>query len=164
MKSAVLKPLFAKAQQRLLQFDQWQVQQIPRERNTRADRLANQAMNAGRDVVVTDRLALHASSRAGSASPAPDQAQADAHVVEVFVTRGPSRRLCPGGVRRGQLFVFTEVTPAGLCVDACAAVIDAVLALRDAGRDVGHREPVMTPRCGKTGCGAVFEVRLRRQG
>jgi ribonuclease HI len=45
VKSATLKPLFEEARDLLTCFDHWQVQHVRRHLNTRADALANQAMD-----------------------------------------------------------------------------------------------------------------------
>ena len=51
VKNQGLKPLFAKARRLLDGFDRWTITDVRRERNTRADELANLAMDLGRDVV-----------------------------------------------------------------------------------------------------------------
>ena len=53
VKAANLKPLFAEARDRLGKFPQWSIEHVRREKNKRADQLANLAMDAGRDVVET---------------------------------------------------------------------------------------------------------------
>ena len=47
VKSARLKPLFAEARALLSSFGQWRAEHVRRERNTHADRLANEAMDRG---------------------------------------------------------------------------------------------------------------------
>ena len=53
VKAANLKPLFATARERLDGFTQWSIEHVRREKNKRADQLANMAMDARRDVVET---------------------------------------------------------------------------------------------------------------
>jgi ribonuclease HI len=50
VKNEGLKPLFEKALELVKQFDRCTIKHISREANRQADRMANQAMNAGRDV------------------------------------------------------------------------------------------------------------------
>jgi len=54
VKSPSLRDIFDKASARLRRFSDWRVSHVRREGNTRADALANAAMDAGEDVVVTD--------------------------------------------------------------------------------------------------------------
>lgn len=75
--------------------------------------------------------------------------------VDCVVLKAPDRSQCSAGLKQGQLFRFTDVTPPGLCVHACSAVIEAVIALRGAGRDTMP----MTVSCQNEGCSARFEVR-----
>ena len=53
VKAENLKPLFATARERLSQFRVWKIEHVRREKNKRADQLANLAMDAKRDVVQT---------------------------------------------------------------------------------------------------------------
>ena len=50
VKAEGLKPLFQRARELLDGFDSWSIDHVPREKNQVADRLANQAMDAKRDV------------------------------------------------------------------------------------------------------------------
>ena len=56
VKSADLTPLFEQAQGLLLAFEVWQIRHVPREENTRADQLANIAMDRKRDVIISSTL------------------------------------------------------------------------------------------------------------
>ncbi len=53
VKSPDLKPLFQQAVQRLAGFDNWTLTHVRREKNKRADQLANIAMDAQADTVLT---------------------------------------------------------------------------------------------------------------
>jgi uncharacterized repeat protein (TIGR04076 family) len=169
VKSADLKPLFDQARAMLARFEHWAVQHIPREHNGEADRLANQAMDARRTVVSTDRLNLIATEPAPARPPAarehdrpsgsPPAVSPPRRGVEVRVARSPRKGVCRAAMREGQAFVFTGVTPAGLCLDACSAVMEAVLAIRDAVADGVACDSTMTCRCTQPDCGAVFEIR-----
>lgn len=54
VKSPKLRDLFDEASARLRRFADWRVSHVRREGNERADALANAAMDAGEDVIVTD--------------------------------------------------------------------------------------------------------------
>jgi len=53
VKAENLKPLFAQAREGLSHFPKWSIEHVRREKNKRADQLANLAMDAGRDVIET---------------------------------------------------------------------------------------------------------------
>ena len=53
VKAENLKPLFTTARERLAGFSKWTIEHVRREKNKRADQLANLAMDAGRDVIET---------------------------------------------------------------------------------------------------------------
>lgn len=53
VKAANLKPLFTEARDLLDGFAQWGIEHVRREKNKRADQLANLAMDAKRDVIET---------------------------------------------------------------------------------------------------------------
>jgi ribonuclease HI len=180
VKSPDLRPLFEEALSLLRGFPDWRVQHIPRERNSEADKLANQAMDKRADVIVVDALGLSAAkalpagrttaaggpsretatSGSGNLLGAVKGQPGQGRAVEVVVLRGPAAGECPAGTKKGQVFTFTAVTPQ-VCVEACGAVVEAVLALL-AAEDPDASSATMTPRCGRPGCGAVFEVRVRK--
>ena len=66
VKSELLTPLFEQAQGLLLEIEAWQIEYVPRAENSRADQLANLAMDRKRDVVITHI------SPAGWLTPSPD--------------------------------------------------------------------------------------------
>lgn len=53
VKAPNLKPLFVQAREGLSKFPQWSIEHVRREKNKRADQLANLAMDAKRDVIET---------------------------------------------------------------------------------------------------------------
>ncbi len=55
VKSDLIRPLFEQAISLLAQFAGWQVRHVPREKNARADKLVNQALDARHDVEVKGR-------------------------------------------------------------------------------------------------------------
>ncbi len=56
VKADNLKPLFATARERLTGFSKWSIEHVRREKNKRADQLANLAMDARRDVIQTTSI------------------------------------------------------------------------------------------------------------
>jgi len=54
VKADNLKPLFADATQKLRKFPKWSIEHVRREKNKRADQLANMAMDARGDVIETE--------------------------------------------------------------------------------------------------------------
>jgi ribonuclease HI len=172
VRDARLAELFAQAQRLLIGFESWQIRHIRREQNGRADKLANKAMDAGRDIVEVQLGDAQPQNRPpmgqqGASDPkrpaAPVPAVAASApistVVHVKVTHGPRPDGCKGGTTQGTEFVFGETVPAGMCVYAVKAVLDTVLAMRYAAAEHETLSPVRV-RCGRRGCGAEFEVRL----
>ncbi len=169
-----LQELHQQARKKLAAFASWETRHVPREQNRQADRLANQAMDAATDVVTVDLLGIAGPLTDRPAAPTPASLRRacppgldlkasppavpniSGNAFEVRVVRGP--KTCPAGHRPGQTFVFTDRTPAGLCVEACAGIIEAVLALREtAGREPGAAH-TLTVTCPRSGCEGVFEV------
>lgn len=73
VKSDDLRPLFEEAQMMLLNFDTWSIKHVLRDKNKRADELANMALDAGRDVVVVDAITSRSEdSDARSGDPEDD--------------------------------------------------------------------------------------------
>ena len=59
VKSDDLKPLYDQVQKKLLSIDTWSLKHVLRDKNKRADELANMALDAGRDVVLMDATKTH---------------------------------------------------------------------------------------------------------
>ena len=53
VKAANLKPLFTTAKERFAKFPNWSIEHVRRDKNKRADQLANMAMDAKGDVIET---------------------------------------------------------------------------------------------------------------
>jgi len=181
VKSGDLYPLYAEARKRLSSFKEWKVEYVPRAQNRFADKLVNQALDAGRGVIVRDRLRLadrggldlpkDAASplfqetqearrpAAGAPQGAASRPSRQGFEVEVVVARAPRKGVCRAGMKQGQRFIFTDTTPAGMCVEACATVMEAVLAVRDAVADGVTCDEATSCRCNHPDCGAVFDVR-----
>src|SRR6185369_16732858 len=58
VKSPDLMPLYEEARERLSEFPKWRMRHVLRGENVRADKLANKAMDARRDVVAVDARRL----------------------------------------------------------------------------------------------------------
>jgi len=156
VKSPGLKPLHAEAMERFERFRTWRMQHVFRDKNTQADAMANRAMDGRGDIVVTDRLGLAGHQQADSSEEQDRFAEARESVsITVSVKRPASKAACTAGLNAGQTFVFDRTTPAGLCIEGCAAVIETVVAMQRTRAGDEVREVT----CGKPGCGAVFEIR-----
>lgn len=180
VKAANLQPLYERAKAAARRIGTCRFQHVRREQNTQADALVNEALDAARDVIAADPRGLivalgrpAAASRAQPASPRPgapagsagkpsaatrNRSASSSQGVNVTVIKGPKARGCPAAARAGQRFVFTDTIPAGLCVDACACVVDAVISLRAAWQDSSDELGAVTITCGRPECGAVFEI------
>jgi ribonuclease HI len=170
VKSASLAPLYRQAQTLLVRVGRWSIRHVRREQNTRADELANLAMDARRDVIVfdvdrpadqsagmpatTDRAhdapetALQPEVLAGSAQPA----------VRVTVNRPPKAGACPAGGLPAAAFTVGTTLPAGLCVHAAHALVPTLLAILNTDADEFAAVPTLTVRCGRPGCNAEFRL------
>lgn len=155
VKNAGLAKLFNEVRSRLDRFERWTVRHVRREANQRADELANRAMDAATDVIEI---------AAGCADPPADAAAtaADAPTVDrkfaVRCSRPPHASACRANIRRGAAFAITDIVPAGLCLPAAAAILEAILS---AGQHAA--DPPRTVTCPKPGCGATFELRWSDQ-
>jgi uncharacterized repeat protein (TIGR04076 family) len=156
-----------------------------REDNGRADELANLAMDRRADVVLVDAAEgppsggaaaaapRHAAERDDPAAPpknrkastqaGPDDGGADdrrptARSVRVTCQKAPQPGACPAGDWPSQALILREHLPAGVCLHAAHALLPTVLAIQNADPDEFHAVPVLTVRCGRAGCQAVFQV------
>jgi ribonuclease HI len=151
LRSEGLRPLFEQAQKLLLRFDNWQLNHIPREANTRADQLANKALDARADVIDV---------QLGDVAPAHPSAQTAGSPIVIVAkcTRAPADNACPADCQAGQRFRFADVLPAGLCLHAAQSMINAVMALRHSAEQGETDIPTLTVRCSRRECQAVFEL------
>ncbi len=99
-------------------FGAWQVEHILRQQNADADRLANMALDAGRDVVVESSQAF----QTGEKAPAAVE-QAATVRWSARLTDGPGPQ-CPTLMEAGRRYAFGPCTPEGLCVYAAQAAIE----------------------------------------
>lgn len=146
VKNPGLKKVFAQAVKSLGRFDAWEIQHIPRELNTRADELANMAMDLAEDVVITNT-----DPEKVAASQSTDELTSVGHRFIACCQRAPDPAVCPAPCASDSELVFDRVMPAGVCLGAAAALLRAV----DASEKTGAPVKVDCPRAG---CNARFRV------
>lgn len=152
VKNAGLKELFGEATQRLRRFGEWSVCHVLREANSRADELANMAMDAGQDVIVLGVGDGDAADGFGDASAANENGPGAAGpIVIARCVEPPSPSVCPAPCKVGTTYRFDRTVPAGLCVDAAAAVVRSAIQARTQRCQVDVT-------CPRSGCGARFEI------
>lgn len=133
VKSKDLQPLFEQAQSKLIRFENWSIRHVGRELNKRADELANQAMDAGADVIDRDALGLAASGDGDVAGEPPDEVAGFGETREPAEAAGAAdppgwmvelsgTGACVSGCRAGSRYTVGTTMPAGLCVHAAAAM------------------------------------------
>jgi ribonuclease HI len=146
VKSADLKPLYARAADLLDKFPNWQIQHVRREKNQRADELANLAIDHQADV-------------SGDTPPAPasgtNPAPAASNVAWSAKLKGRNGK-CLAGCSTGNEYTFGPTTPEGFCVHATAAM------LADGPLDWEASKRSGKARCGA--CGLSVEMRVIHRG
>jgi ribonuclease HI len=163
VRDAKLRELFDAVLQRLKQVERWTARHIPREQNSRADELANMAMDAEKDVDVGRGGLAIAQREAGSSreaapstgrSPrrAPEAPSNEDEVAHARCTRPPGADVCPAPCGQGAVFTFDQVVPAGICLGVAAQMLRAVEMARKSGKTT-------KVYCQHEDCGACFEVR-----
>jgi ribonuclease HI len=158
VKSPDLQPLFTQARQLLGGVGSWRMDHVYRERNARADELANRALDSGRDVIVKsvlpqggDEAAEPAAATPGAAAEAESPAREICWTAELI---GAATDSCPAHCPGGEPFVFGATTPADLCVHAAKAA----LAAGPVNGWPASKEQVSTA-CGH--CGRVIRIRRK---
>lgn len=147
VKNAGLKELFGEATKRLGRFGEWSVRHVLREANSRADELANMAMDAGQDVIVRGVGDSDSADESGETAGGDESGP----VVIVRCVEPPSPSVCPAPCKAGATYRFDRTVPAGLCVDAAAAVVRSVIQART-------QRCQTNVTCPRSGCGARFEI------
>ncbi len=151
VKNANLKPLFQDAQKRLQKLTAWQIGHVKRELNKRADELANQAMDAGRDVVVIgEGAASSPATSSNETNAARPPAVTNEHstatgLFRAYLTKKPGKQ-CPARCPAKTPFHFGDALPAGFCTYAAQAVFDENPTLwRESGTTQSQTQ---CPKCG----------------
>ena len=78
------------------------------------------------------------------------------------VLKPPRAGGCAARIRAGQVFQFGDTVPAGLCVHACGATIEAVLAMQAVACEGTEPIEPITATCPTPDCGAVFQVNAKK--
>ena len=143
VKNAGLKDLYDTAFTALRKIGDWKITHVYREGNSRADELANMAMDAGEDVIVIDNLsaARPASKRKLEKKPASTSFTATCQTAS-------DSAVCPAPCRKGTAYTFDRTVPADLCIHAARAILDATKS----------GAPSKDVTCGQPGCGAEFKL------
>ena len=152
VKNEGLRPLYERAMKDLRGFEAWNMVHVRRERNSRADELANRAMDARRDVVEYDFVSA---PTARPTTAPPVEQRPSVGKVEVRCTAVPNTVVCPAPCIHGWAVEVESTTPAGLCIHAAAAVFEAI------GKS--HRsQREQTVKCPMRECAAQFEIEPER--
>jgi ribonuclease HI len=161
VKSPALLPLFEQAQLALLRLGGWSVRHVRREENSRADELANLAMDRRRDVVVfdidggsEDEDDPPAASAAADAQPS--RAAGGVRAVRFSAQRSPASGACPAGSWCDGAMTFAATLPPGVCVQAALAMLPTIVAIQNTDAQEVGSLPTMTVRCMNPQCGATF--------
>ena len=168
VKSPSLKPLHDQVRRLLTCFKDWRITHVYRESNTRADELANMAMDAKRDVIITaaapgansqdkdpqkNPLKTASHDRRPVADDASDaESTRDLPAWAAVVISDPQKP-CPTGCKIGSTYRFNASTPAGLCVYAARALLNSALS-----DDVVQKHQVASTQCDR--CGAAFKISI----
>ncbi len=184
VKSEALAPLHEEAQLLLLRLACWSIKHVPRELNRRADELANLAMDSRETVVVFD--AARPGAQRADAQPAPTEKPQPAPVappsdvseaassaaapgdgsraILLEPSRPPRAATCPAGAWLSAPIAVAQTLPPGICLHAAYAILPTLLALHSLPVEEFAALPVMTLRCNRGGCTAVFRVTGRPHG
>ena len=123
VKSPDLKPLYQRAIKLLSGFAAWKLVHVRREKNVRADELANLSMDAESDIYHTamggeDGGPFDAAG-ASQSNPTASESAPATNRFTVRLTNGD----CHCGVKANRPFHFSGTTPGGCCVHATKAAL-----------------------------------------
>lgn len=165
VKSPKLQALFEQVQMLLLRVPRWHIEHIPREQNSRADELANMAMDRAADVIITDVQSPADSdppqpdtrpSVEGQSAEAPDEPAT--RTVRITADRLPNTDHCPAAPWHCEEVFIGATLPGGMCVHAALSLLPTVIAVQSTDPAETRSIPTMTVRCNRTDCDAVFHV------
>lgn len=174
VKNPNLEALYHQVQLLLLKAPRWQFKHVPREKNRRADQLANMAMDAGADVIVFDADATDPpeppsspptpvqpiaprQTESAAAQPVVPPSDASRRVV-VEIARQPSPGCCPAERFAALQYVVDAVLPGGWCLHAAQTFLPTILAMRNTQPQEFAAIPAMTLHCIRGGCDARFRI------
>lgn len=181
VKNPGLAPLFEQVQLRLIRAGRWTIRHVRREQNTRADELANLAMDRRADIVVfdaeqggtldTDPRNLGHDGQTGTSdgsalcAPAagPTQPESAAYpigtrCVRIAAVRAPDVEHCPAPGCVAEPLHVAYTLPAGLCVHAAHALLPTLLGMLNTAPEEFGAIPTMSIRCDRPGCRAEFQL------
>lgn len=155
VKSADLQPLVARAQMMLRKLGPWKIFHVPREENRRADELANMALDAGRDVIVTSgdgslaspvtERTKPAATKGASAASSASTSPVAGSLFTARLTASPGTA-CPARCPAKTPFPFGPKTPENFCIYAAQAVFDEDPTLWNISKTT--QAQTQCPRCG----------------
>jgi ribonuclease HI len=143
VKSPVLKDLYDTAFTALRKIGDWKISHVYRESNSRADELANMAMDAGEDVILVDEI-----TGAGSAARKLPGKAPPAMIVTAICEVAPVITICPAPCAERTHYTFDRTVPEGLCIHAAHALLEAIHA---------DHSPSQVACC-QPGCNGVFKL------
>ena len=116
VKSPDLKPLYQQAVTKLRGFANWRIEHVRRDKNQRADELANLAMDHRADVTPGNT----GKPSAGPSQPAPDTPTLPCWSAKLSGKNGT----CLAGCGTGNEYTFGPTTPDGFCIHAASAILN----------------------------------------
>ena len=160
VKSNALRPFHSRVLSLLSHLGHWRLVHVYREKNVRADELANLAMDAKRDVIVNSAIPMDPSPASADSvntsklnpedgknkRPLTADPLTDCWSTSLLVGPGSA---CPAPFPAGKVIRFGPQPPVGLCVYATWSVLNEVL---DRGQYPSNGDNVRTncARCGVT--------------
>lgn len=174
VKNEQLAALYQRVQKLLLKRSSWKIQHVPRERNRRADELANLSMDRGADVVIVELPG--AADPAPDASPQPVPAEtANPAAAEPRPAERPSSETarslnveivrcdgadetCPAGGCGFDRLTLGATLPVDMCIFAAHAILPTLLAMQNTAPADFNRIPTMTVRCTRNECRTSFAL------
>jgi Reverse transcriptase-like len=147
VKSPTLKPLYDEAIKRLSKFTEWNIQHVRRDKNQRADELANLAMDHQADVTAD-------TPPASSHPPSDIHHPASTPCWSAKLTGKNGK--CIAGCSTRNEYTFGPTTPDGFCVHAAQAMLNDGPLLWDAKKRSGKS------RC--PACGLSIQINIIHRG
>ncbi len=128
VKSPTLKPLYEQACRLLKGLKKWRIVHVMREKNKRADALANLAMDARGDVIVVAIANTPTDEIEPEDVRSPGKATDDAAPPHwtVRLTTVPDNR-CPANQSANRAYAFGPTAPGGFCIYAAKIVLNCLL-------------------------------------
>ena len=158
VKSPRLTGLYQQVQTLLLKVPCWSIRHVRREENSRADELANLAMDRRTDMIVFE---VNGASENSDQSAPREECSAvitDRRTIQVSVAQAANPEHCPAGGACAASFTIETRLPQELCIYAAHAILPTLMAMRNTEPEEYGAVPALTVRCSQPGCGAVFQL------